>query len=104
MDLLLRPPLRLRAGARRGTAGEAWPGHRPRRPYRRCERGRPAPPLRGEFDGARRALVERDTDQSLSAPCREKGERLEPARSFKTHPKRPDMKISGVDIRPGNII
>src|ERR1700748_302762 len=49
-------------------------------------------------------MVERHADQSLSAPCREKGERLGPARSFKLYPKRPDMKISGGDIRPGNII
>ena len=40
VDLLLRPPVGLRAGPRRRPAGQARPGDRPRRPYRRCQRRR----------------------------------------------------------------
>ena len=36
----------------------------------------PAPPFRDQPHGAGRALVERHADQSLSAACREKGQRL----------------------------
>ena len=51
-------------------------------------------------------------DQSLSAACREKGQRLRPRQfaararggSFISSAGRRSMKISGVDIRPGNII
>ena len=41
-----------------------------------AERRGSAPPFRDQFDGAGRTLVERDADQSLSAACRKKGQRL----------------------------
>src|SRR5207245_2715540 len=53
---------------------------------------------------AEAALVGRHGDQSLPAACRKEGRRLGRACSFKTLSQETDMKISGVDIRPGNII
>ena len=47
------------AGPRRGSAGEARPGHRSGWTYRRCERGRAASSFRHQHHGAGRALVER---------------------------------------------
>ena len=57
-------------------------------------------------------MVAGDADQSLPAACREKDQRLERApirgpgsrRLFHQFQAGIDMKISGVDIRPGNII
>ena len=63
------------AGARRRPAGQARPGDRPRRPYGRRQRGARTSISRST-DGNRRALVAGNADQSLSAACREKGQRL----------------------------
>ena len=70
---IITPTSPLTRPASRRAAGEARPG----RSGASAIRATPAPRLRTSIsrstDGARRALVARDADQSLSAACREKG-------------------------------
>ena len=87
LDLLLRPSVGLCAGSRRGAAGEARPGDRPRRPYRRRQRRRAAPPFRDQPHGAGRAMVAtaRRSIPTRCLPGKRPAARALPPGSFPSH-------------------